>query len=229
MKWTSNGPYGAHVRSLLFHPTRASEVLLVSGGERGELFRSRNFGKSWSRLSTPDDLDFVTVNSVFPSRITALSFHGSLFVYESNDNGATWQNISQTLILPHFAYATIRDFKVSSSSPDIFYVYIVGSGVFRSTDGGRTWFRKMNGLPKDLGSPRLEVHPKNPNIVYLADGHQKVFKSINGGNVWKRSDTGLKRSKNYFRVSIRLHPVAPDTLYVGGESLYRSTNGGSSW
>ncbi|MCI0617313.1 hypothetical protein L0244_30425, partial [bacterium] len=87
----------------------------------------------------------------------------------------------------------------------------------------------MNGIPKELGDSRLEVHPKNPNIVYLADGHQKVFKSINGGDVWKRSDTGLKRSKNYFRVSIRLHPVAPDTLYVGGESLYRSTNGGSSW
>ncbi|MCI0444048.1 hypothetical protein L0152_12645, partial [bacterium] len=77
----------------------------------------------------------------------------------------------------------------------------------------------MNGIPKELGDSRLEVHPKNPNIVYLADGHQKVFKSINGGDVWKRSDTGLKRSKNYFRVSIRLHPVAPDTLYVGGESL----------
>ena len=152
-----------------------------------------------------------------------------LYVYESNDNGATWQNISQTTILPHFFYSRIRDFKLSASSPDIFYLYIVTAGVFRSTDGGRTWLRKMNGIREELGGVTLEVHPKNPNIIYLADGHQRVYKSTNGGDFWKRSDTGVKRSKNYFRSSIRLHPLAPNTLYVGGESLYRSTNGGSSW
>ncbi|MCI0444047.1 hypothetical protein L0244_30430 [bacterium] len=141
MKWTSNGPYGAHVRSFVFHPTRANEVLLVSGGERGELFRSRNFGKSWSRLTTPDDLDFVTVNPLFPSRITAISLHsfGMLYVYESTDNGTTWQNISTTTLLPHDPFSRLRDFRVSSSGPDTFYVYISGAGVFRSTDGGRTW------------------------------------------------------------------------------------------
>jgi photosystem II stability/assembly factor-like uncharacterized protein len=230
-QWTSNGPYGAHVRSLLFHPTRANEVLLVSGGERGILFRSRNFGKTWSRLATPDDLDFVMVNPSFPSHIKALSLHsfGMLYVYESTDNGTTWQNISHTEMLPHIPFSRFRDFKVSPSTPDTFYVYISDAGVFKSTDAGLSWSRTMNGIPKDLGDARLEVDPKDPNIVYLADGHQRVFKTTNGGVSWKRSDAGIKRSKNYFRISIRLHTLSPNTIYVGGESLYRSTNGGSSW
>ena len=91
---------------------------------------------------------------------------------------------------------------VSESNPDVVYVgmgetqlrgnIIQGDGVYKTTDGGRTWTHV--GLEKTRAIGRIRVHPANPDIVYVAalgdpygaTPDRGVFKSTDGGKTWTR-------------------------------------------
>jgi len=127
-----------------------------------------------------------------------------------------------------------------------------GSGVYRSTDGGRTW--KHCGLADTHHIGRVVVHPKNPDIAYVAAvGHfwgpnnaRGLYKTTDGGKSWIKSkyisvDTGF--------VDVQMDPSDPETLYssawqvrrdgfsggspktqVGEEGgLFKTTDGGKTW
>jgi photosystem II stability/assembly factor-like uncharacterized protein len=100
-----------------------------------------------------------------------------------------------------------------------------GSGVFKSTDGGETWFYSGTGLP--LASIHgLAIDPIRPDILYAATAGG-LFKSINSGETWSESGSGLSPGAVNF---IAVHPVTPATLYAGTvEGLFRSSNGGEEW
>ena len=123
-----------------------------------------------------------------------------------------------------------------------------GDGVYKSTDGGRTW-RNM-GLRDTREIGRVVLHPDDPNTVYVAAmGHlwgpneeRGLFKSTDGGQTWQKilyvdAETGA--------VDVALDPSDPQTVYAAmyqrrrrpwgfhgggpGSALYKSTDGGSTW
>src|SRR5262245_43943702 len=92
-------------------------------------------------------------------------------VWKTADGGATWDNISDG-----FFGGSIGAVAVSESDPNVIYVgggektvrgnVSHGDGMWKSTDGGKTW--KHVGLDDTRHIPRIRIHPKNPEVVYVA-------------------------------------------------------------
>src|SRR5437879_4316055 len=96
-------------------------------------------------------------------------------VFKTTDGGTTWLPVSDK-----YFGGTIGAIAVSESNPDIVYVgggefpirgnVAHGDGVYKTTDGGRTW--TLLGLAETQQIARVRVHPTNPHIVYVAtQGH----------------------------------------------------------
>jgi photosystem II stability/assembly factor-like uncharacterized protein len=118
-------------------------------------------------------------------------------VWRSDDAGSTWQPIFDDM-----PSTSIGDLAVAPSNPNhlwvgtgeanIFRASMAGVGIYKSTDGGRT-FTHM-GLSDTQTIGRILVHPTNPDIVYVAaSGHEwtdnenrGVFKTTDGGKSWTK-------------------------------------------
>jgi photosystem II stability/assembly factor-like uncharacterized protein len=92
-----------------------------------------------------------------------------------------------------------------------------GDGVYKSTDGGKTW--KNMGLSKSFQIGRIKIHPKDPNIVYVGalgrlygpGGDRGLFKTTNGGETW---DKVLAVDDKTGVIDVQMHPSDPETLLV---------------
>jgi photosystem II stability/assembly factor-like uncharacterized protein len=99
---------------------------------------------------------------------------------------------------------------------------VSSGGVFRSTDGGRTW------SPTTVTNSANVVafDPTNPSTVYA--GASGIFKSTDGGNTWSAVNQGLKNADGV--LSIVVDPQNPSTVYAGTDGgCFKSTDGGQSW
>jgi photosystem II stability/assembly factor-like uncharacterized protein len=175
-------------------------------------------------------------------------------VWKTTDGGTYWENISDGF----FKTAAVGALAVSTSDPNIIYVgtgettirgnVSHGDGVYKSTDGGKTW-RNM-GLQDTRHIAKIRIHPTNPDHVYVAAlGHafgpneeRGIFRSLDGGMNWEKI---LYRGENTGACDLSLDPHNPRILYAalwqtrrypwklesGGAEcgLFRSTDGGDTW
>lgn len=128
--------------------------------------------------------------------------------------------------------------------PNLFYFGATGGGVWRTTDGGRSWSNLSDGyFGGSIGA--IAVAPSDHNVIYVGGGEKTVrgnvsygygvWKSVDGGKTW--SSMGLTDSRHISR--IRIHPTNPDIVYAAvmgnlfapneERGLYKSTDGGNSW
>ena len=121
--------------------------------------------------------------------------------------------------------------------PSLYYVGTPNGGVWRTTDGGRTW-KPIFDAVKVASIGALAVAPSNPNIIYVATGEQGrgrgVFKSIDAGATW--SAAGL--AEQHYLSSILVDPKNPDVVVAGAfgsavksepRGLFKTTDGGKTW
>ncbi len=123
-----------------------------------------------------------------------------------------------------------------------------GTGVFKSTDGGKTW--KHFGLGESHHIGRIVLHPSDPNIAWVAVlGHlyspnkeRGIFKTTDGGNTWKQT---LTVNENTGASDLIIDPTNAKVLYAGmwhrqrrawdfteageGSGIYKSVDGGETW
>jgi photosystem II stability/assembly factor-like uncharacterized protein len=143
-------------------------------------------------------------------------------VWKSDDDGDTWRPIFE-----HEATASIGDVAVAPSNHNIVWVGtgednlfragIAGTGIYKSTDAGKTWTQM--GLSDSGTIGRILVHPTNPEIVYVAaSGHEwtanemrGVFKTTDGGKTWAKV---FYRSPNTGAVDLAMDPSDPNILYA---------------
>ena len=174
-------------------------------------------------------------------------------VFKSIDGGNTWLPMTDK-----YFGGTIGAIGVSESNPDIVYVgtgefpirgnVSHGDGVWKTTDGGKTW--TFLGLAETQQIARVRVHPTNPDIVYVAaQGHafgpnpeRGVYKTTDGGKTWNKV---LFRNDSTGAADLILDPSNPDVLYAGlwqavrrpwtlvsggpGSGMFKSTDGGEHW
>ena len=177
-------------------------------------------------------------------------------VWKTDDNGESWQPVFE-----NYASTSIGDLAVAPSNPDIVWVgtgeanlfraSMAGVGIFKSTDGGRSFTH--SGLTDTQTIARIVVHPTNPDVVYVAStGHawtdnemRGVFKTTDGGRTWNKV---FYRSARTGAVDLVMDPSDPDTLYAsmwqrvrrkwsdprveqgyteGG--IWKTTDGGTTW
>jgi photosystem II stability/assembly factor-like uncharacterized protein len=138
------------------------------------------------------------------------------------NNGTTFEHQ-----FDHEATVCIGDVCVAPSDKNVVYVgtgennprnsVSYGDGVYKSTDGGKTW--KNVGLTKSFQIGRIAVHPKNPDVVYVGalgrlygpNEERGLFKSTDGGKTWNKilyvdDKTGV--------IDMVMNPADPETLLV---------------
>ncbi len=127
---------------------------------------------------------------------------------------------------------------VDPTYPDTVYAGTWGTGVFKTTNGGETWYPINTGLNNSF-IWSLAVNPLQSNIVYAGTDRDKLYKSVNGGASWFQSSYGIQEKAIVY--DILIDPTNPDRVYIstrgisnGGDApwngvVYRSLDGGASW
>ena len=133
----------------------------------------------------------------------------------------------------------------SPGRPNEYYFGATGGGLWKTTDGGNTWFPVTDGQISSSSIGAVAVAETNPDIVYIGGGETQlrgsitqgdgVYKSIDGGKTWKH--IGLSDTQAIAR--IRIHPTNPDIVYVAAlghpygdnkeRGIFRSKDGGKTW
>ncbi len=174
-------------------------------------------------------------------------------VWRTRDGGNNWVNISDG-----YFGGSIGAVEVCPLDPLLIYVgtgentlrgnVSEGKGMYKSTDGGKTW--QWVGLGDTRHITKIIFHPKNPDIVYCtATGHlfgsnteRGVFKTINGGKTWNKI---LYIDEYTGCIDMAMDPANPEILYTSswqvlrtpysmesggsGSGLWKSNNGGDNW
>jgi len=114
---------------------------------------------------------------------------------------------------------TISDLVIDPFNSDVLYA-ATPAGVFKTMDGGETWFPIISEL---AGPQNIAINPLNPNILFA--GGNKLHKSVDGGEHWEVLETEFR-----YISCIAISPFNPSVIYVGAEGgLFRSTDGGETW
>jgi photosystem II stability/assembly factor-like uncharacterized protein len=263
--WPSSNPQA--IGALAMGPTG---ILYAGTGEAGPgggsityggngLYRSTDGGRTWKKSGLPGTFAIgrIVVDFNNPQRVFVAAA-GDLFnaggqrgVYRSTDGGRHW-----TQVLAGSTDTTgAVDLAMDATNPNVVYAAMwdhlrqpnlrtyggVGSGIYKSTDGGDTWNRLAGGLPgpsANIGRIGIAVAPQNPQDVYaivIQTGglFEGFYRSTNGGTSWtKINDASLSGSQSSYGWWFGRVWVAPDSanhLYAAGVSLEVSTNGGTSW
>ena len=175
-------------------------------------------------------------------------------VWKTEDGGTYWENVSDGF----FGTASVGAVAVSQSDPNVLYAgtgeacirgnVSHGDGVYRSTDGGRTW--QNVGLRDTRHIARVRIHPSDPDVAYVAAlGHafgpndeRGVFRTTDGGKSWERV---LDRGDRAGAADLCMDPNNPRILYAAtwetlrqpwsftsggpGSGIFRSADGGDTW
>ena len=175
-------------------------------------------------------------------------------VFKTGNGGITWEPIFDGQPI-----SSIGALAVAQSNPNIIYVgtgesdfrsdLTYGNGVYKSTDGGRTW--KNIGLTASQHISRIAIDPRNPDVVFVAamgsaygpSSERGVFRSTDGGSTWQKI---LFRDENSGAIDIALDPDHPQTVWAAllhdrrppwsayppvtiSGAIYKSTDGGNVW
>jgi photosystem II stability/assembly factor-like uncharacterized protein len=175
-------------------------------------------------------------------------------VWRTTDYGHTWRPIFDDQ-----PTGSIGDLAIAPSDPNIIYVgsgeglqrpdLSTGDGIYKSSDGGKTW--RNVGLSDAQQIASVIIDPKDPNRVFVAAlGHpygpneeRGVYRTVDGGKTWQRV---LYKDVNTGAIQVALDPANPRIVYAdlwagrqgpwengawqGPESgLFKSTDGGDTW
>ncbi len=262
LTWRSVGPYiGGRVVAVAGVPSNPN--LFYMGGVDGGVWKSTNYGVSWTNITDgtlPGTSDSIGALAVAPSNPKILyagtgesDIRGDMItgdgIYRSADGGKTWH------------YAGLRDTHTTMSlvvdpkNPDVVYAASMGHvfkpgphrGVFKSTDGGKSW-HKVLFVNDKTGVVDLVMDPKNPDVLYatawqayrtpwhLSSGGpgSGLYKTTDGGRHW----TNISRHPGLpqgvlGKMGVAVAASDPNVVYVtiqakdGG--LFRSDDGGKTF
>lgn len=168
----------------------------------------------------------------FSQEISAQSYDEKVY------NAIQWRNIG-----PHRGgrSATVAGF---NSERNTFYFGSAGGGVWKTTDGGKTWGNISDGyFGGSIGA--VAVADSDPNVIYVGGGEKTVRGNVSYGyGFWKSADAGktwtsLGMEESRFVSRIRIHPTDPDIVLaaVMGDifkpteirGVYKSNDGGKTW
>ena len=258
MRWRDIGPTRAG-RARAAAGVASRPNTFYAGFDNGGVWRSTDYGANWVPLFDRQSTGSIGAIAVAPSNPDVIYVGSGAGIirpdlaigdgmYKSTDNGRTWQHLGLR------DSQMIAAIAVDPANADRLFVAVLGHpygpnaerGVFRSTDGGRT-FEKV--LYKDEYTSANEVllDPKDPQVVYatlwaqqqsfiegqgFADAGMGIFKSTDGGTTWTQLSSGLPA---ILQANIAVSPSDPNILYgaiapgQGPIGFYKSTDGGAHW
>jgi photosystem II stability/assembly factor-like uncharacterized protein len=261
LRWRMIGPFrGGRTVGATGVPGQPNVFYI--GVNNGGVWKTNDYGRTWKPIFDDQPTGSIGALAVAPSNPNVV-YVGSGEglqrpdlstgdgIYKSTDGGTTWKHLG------------LRDGQqipailVHPRDPDRVFVAVLGHpyganaerGVFRSSDGGKSW-QKVLYKDKDTGAIALAFDPANPEILYAVlwaarqgpwengewqGPNSGLFKSSDGGTTWRQLSQGLPTAKEGLgRIGLAVAPSEPHRLYAlvdaprrGG--LYRSDDGGTSW
>ena len=248
------------------HPLRPFTFYMaqVNGG----VWKTTDAGRTWNPIFDDQPTGSIGVIAVAPSNPDVI-YVGSgeglhrpdlstgNGVYKSADAGRTWTHLGLT------DAQQIPNLAVDPRNPDRVFVAALGHpygpneerGIFRSTDGGRT-FQKVLYKDENTGGNDVDIDPSNPDVVYATMWEERqgpwenavwagtgggIFKSTDGGTNWTPLTRGLPV---VVQANLAISPANPKRLYAavagtdkpgpldqarGTGGIYRSDDAGESW
>ncbi|GBD34929.1 Ycf48-like protein [bacterium HR36] len=255
------------------------EVVWVGTGEANArnsvswgngVFMSRDGGKSWQHCGlvesrhvgriAVDPRDPLTAYVAAVGRFWGWNAERGLF--KTTDGGKTWHHVlrldDETGVIdvaldpknPDVVYAAayrVRRDAFGGGNPEI--MFGPKAGIYKSSDGGRTWKRLTQGLPKaQMGRIGLTIYRRDPRILYAVVATEKtnirqvagqppransdaetggIFVSRDGGESWTKINDLCPRP--FYFGQIRVDPNDDQRIYVLGIPLYVSQDGGKTF
>ncbi len=181
-------------------------------------------------------------------------------IYKSVDGGDNWTNmgLGETERIAKILVDPGKTDTVYACAPGKLWSDSENRGVYRTTDGGKTWSLVLKGPNLSTGCSMISMDRQNPSTVFAgmwdfrrkgwtfrsggdgpdAPSGSGLFKSTDGGSTWtgldEKSAKGLP-SKPWGRVAVTVAPGKPNVVYafieadVPKNGLYRSDDGGTTW
>lgn len=260
IKPRSIGPAGMSGRVTSIDVVTNHPDIIYVGTASGGLWKSESGGIDWKPIFDEQavaSIGAVAIQQSNPDVIWAgtgegnprNSLTGGYGLYKSLDAGKTWKLVGLEKT------RNIHKIIIDKNNPNTVYVGAIGSpwgehperGVFKTTDGGKTW-KKSLFINNKTGCADLVVDPTNPNKLIAAMWeHQRkpwTFKSggegsglyitYNGGEDWKElTDKDGLPEENLGRIGLAIAPSNPKFVYALIEAkknaLYKSEDGGFKW
>ena len=262
LHWRSIGPYiGGRVVAVAGVPSNPD--LFYMGGVQGGIWKSTDYGQNWTNITdgkipgVADPIGALAVADSNPSVIYAGTGEADIRgdfdtgdgVYKSTDAGKTW------------SYAGLRDahmitkLAIDPRNPDIVYAASMGHvfapnserGVFKTTDGGKTW-KKILFVDDMTGGVDLSMVRRDPSTLYAAmwQAQRVPWKLTSGGpgsGLYKTTDGGAHWSKissnpgyatgTLGKIGVSVAQSDPQVVYSIAQAadggVFRSDDGGKTW
>ncbi|HJU83137.1 MAG TPA: hypothetical protein VJ600_02915 [Holophagaceae bacterium] len=218
------------------------------------IYKSTDGGDTWTNMGLKDSEHIAQVlvdprdsKVVYAAALGHLwSSGGERGLYRSADGGKTWLRVLATN-----DDAGCASVAMDPKNPDVLYAAMwqfrrrawafesggPGGGLYKSTDGGRSWIRldgdAKRGLPAgEVGRCAFAVAPSDPRIVYCVVEAKEggLYRSEDGGGSWKRVNRGAEMlSRPFYFSTLTVDPKNPDRVYKPGFNLSLSEDGGRTF
>ncbi|MDB5417890.1 MAG: hypothetical protein JWP50_1309, partial [Phenylobacterium sp.] len=258
LQWRGIGPYRGG-RAIAVTGVPGEPDTFYFGGVAGGVWKSTDAGANWKPIFDSQPISSIGAIAVAPSNHDVIyvgSGEGALRgnitwgdgVYRSNDGGKTWANIG------------LRDTRqigalvVDPTNPDIVLVAAIGHafgpnterGVFRTTDGGKTWTKVLY-KDENTGAVDVTLDPTNPKIAYAALWQVRrqpwsfssggpgsgLYRSADGGATWTQLKGEGLPDGILGRIDVSVSAADPKRIYAMIEAkeggLFRSDDAGAHW
>ena len=243
MNWSFVGPTNISGRIAdVAVADRGSSRRLYAGSCCGGVWASDDLGQTWQPVFEQEASTAVGALAVAPSNPDIVwvgtgesnifrSSYTGVGVYKSIDNAKTFQHMGL------IDTGTIGRIVIHPTNPNIVYVASAGQewvenemrGVYKTTDGGKTWTHSLKISPK-TGVNDLAMDPKDPNTFYAAAWQRQrrkwndprvepgfseggIFKTTDAGKTWTRLTNGLPASNVMGRIGLAVAASNPNVVY----------------
>jgi photosystem II stability/assembly factor-like uncharacterized protein len=243
--------------------TEKGRVTIFAGAASGGVWKSVNGGTTFKPVFDKQDVQSIGAIAIDPSDPRNVwvgtgeawmrnSISVGDGIYKSSDGGENWSNMG----LKDSEH--IAKILVDPKDGNTVYACATGHlwndnderGVYKTSDGGKTWRKTLAGANGSTGCAMLAMSPAEPNTLYAAmwDFRRQgwtfrsggpgsgLFKSTDGGEHWSEIDDKSAKGlppKPWGRLALAVAPSKPQVVYAVVESkdsaLYRSDDGGQSW
>jgi photosystem II stability/assembly factor-like uncharacterized protein len=217
------------------------------------VYKSTDAGKTWKKLGL-EKTQHISRIQIHPTNpdLLYVAAQGALNapnedrgIYKSSDGGLTWEKVlfvdnltgavelSMDMNFPEILYAAMWEhqrfpWQVKSGGP--------GSGLYKSTDAGKTWKKIHNGLPEEKGKMAISVSRANSNKVYalIESNTEKdlggLFVSEDAGESWSLINKSNRLTQRaWYYIEVFADPVNEHKVYVQSAPFLVSIDGGKTF